>query len=215
MSDDWRLRVDLHEGGFAHALTERLEASELEHELETSFEDRVVVSRDGGDVFAYAGTRQQAEQAEKLIRSLAAENGWHLEAVLERWHPTAEQWEDADAPLPDSDAERAEERAELMEDERQEAEQRGYPEYEVRVELPSHDDAVRFADRLRSEGLASVRRSNYVLVGAADEDSANSLADRLRGEAPAGSTVTAQGTLEAAYADRPPNPFAVLGGLGG
>jgi hypothetical protein len=215
MSDDWRLRVDLHEGGYAHALTERLEASELEHELETSFEDRVVVSRDGAEVFCYAGTRQQAEQAETLIRSLAAEHGWNLEAVLERWHPTAEQWEDPDKPLPDSDAERAEERAELMESERQEAEQRGYPEYEVRVQLPSHGDAVRFADRLRDEGLPSVRRSNYVLVAATDEDSANSLAERFREEAPAGSTVTAEGTLEAAYAGRPPNPFAVLGGLGG
>jgi hypothetical protein len=51
--------------------------------------------------------------------------------------------------------------------------------------------------------------------GATDEDSAKALAERIRNEAPAGSRVKVEGTWAAAYAERPPNPFAVLGGLGG
>lgn len=214
MSDDWRLGIDLHEEASAHKLTERLEARELEHDLEASFHDRIVVSRNGPEVFCYAGTREQAEGAEKLIRSLAAEHGWHLDSDLKRWHPSEEEWEDPDKPLPDSDAERAAERARLMDKERQEAESRGYPEFEVRVQCASHHDAMQFVDKLREEGLSTVHRWKYLLVGALDEDSANALVERLRAEAPPGSKVSAEGTWKAIRAEQPPNPFAVLGGLG-
>jgi hypothetical protein len=84
----------------------------------------------------------------------------------------------------------------------------------VQVELPSRDEADRFAERLRSEGLPTVHRAHYVLVGAADEDSARELADRVRSEAPAGSQVAVQGTFKE-IADDLPNPFAFLGGLAG
>ena len=43
MNDDWRLRVEFHEDGVAHALSERLNAAEIEHDLEKSFADRVIV----------------------------------------------------------------------------------------------------------------------------------------------------------------------------
>lgn len=51
-------------------------------------------------------------------------------------------------------------------------------------------------------------------MGATDEDNAKALAERVRGEAPEGSRVSVEGTWAKAYAERPPNPFAVLGGLG-
>ena len=93
-------------------------------------------------------------------------------------------------------------------------EERGQPEFEVRVDLPSRHDAVRFAERLQGEGLPAVHRWKFLLVGATDEDSAKALAERIRSEAPSGSRVNVEGTWKAAYAERPPNPFAVLGGLG-
>ncbi|HSO97461.1 MAG TPA: hypothetical protein VLP43_00785 [Solirubrobacteraceae bacterium] len=215
MSDDWRLRVDLHAEGAAHELLEHLAATRLEHDLSSSFHDRVVVSRDGAEVFCYAGTRDQAEHAEHLIVSLAAEHGWRVDTELKRWHPTAEDWEDPDTPLPQSASDQAGERAALMERERQEGEQLGYLEWEARVECRSYDDAVEFAERLRSEGVPNLRRSQHLLIGAADEDSANTLATRLRALAPAGSTVAVEATQEAAYAELPPNPFVIFGGLGG
>jgi hypothetical protein len=37
MNDEWRLQVDPHDSGHAHALAERLRAEELEHDLSTDF----------------------------------------------------------------------------------------------------------------------------------------------------------------------------------
>jgi hypothetical protein len=216
MSDDWRLHVGLFDHGRARALTERLSAEKLGEDLETSFGDRLIVSVDGPDVFVYAGDREQAERAETAIRSVAAEHGWDVEAELKRWHPTAEEWEDPDKPLPQSDADRAAEHAALLAKEREESAERGYPEYEVRVESRSHRDTVELANRLRDEGVPVVRRWKYLLAGALDEDSANALADRLRAEAPPGSTVTAEASMRATYDDDPGRgSFAIFGGLGG
>jgi hypothetical protein len=215
MSDDWRLRVALRESGHAHKLSERLNASKLEHELEASFHDRLVVSREGGELFCYAGSREQADSAEELVRSVSAEHGWQPHFELRRWHESAEQWEDPDAPLPESDAERTAEHRELIESERQELERTGHPEFEVRVQFDSHDQAAAFAEQLRKEGLPTVRRWKYLVVGVGDEDSAKALASRLREEAPAGAVVTAEGSEKAVYDERPPSPFWFLGGLGG
>jgi hypothetical protein len=215
MSDEWRLRIRLHEDGHAHKLTERLEASELEHDLETTFHDRLVVSRDGQELFCYAGSREQLEGVEQVVRSLATEHGWQPEFAVWRWHESAEQWEDPDVPLPHSDAERAAEHAALIQSEREELETRGYPEFEVRVEFGSHREAVAFAEKLREEGLPNVRRWKYLVIGAPDEDSANALAARIGRESGPKRTVVAEGSGRAAYDERPPNPFWFLGGLGG
>lgn len=217
MNDDWRLRIDLGEESHAQRLAEALhEAVELQHDLETAFHDRVIVSRDGPSVFCYAGTREQAEAAGKLIRSLAGEHGWHLQMQLAHWHPSAEDWEDPDKPLPQQDAERSGEHARLIEREREQSAQLGFAEWEVRVQCASHHAASELSERLRREGLPHVHRWRYLLVGAADEDSARELAARIEREAPAGTTAGVEAAARAAYAlgGRRTNPFAVFGGIG-
>jgi hypothetical protein len=215
MNDEWRLQIDVREESHVESLVERFDAEDLDHELSEAFHDRVIVSHDGPRVFLYAGTREQTESARVLIGKLADQNGWTAETELRHWHPAAEEWEDPDLPLPEGDAAEVAEHEELIAAERKGLEERGAPEFEVRVDLPSHRDAVRFAELLRAEGLPAVRRWKYLVVGAADEDSAKALATRLEGEAPSGSTVTAEGSGQVAWAERPPNPFAVFGGLGG
>jgi hypothetical protein len=215
MNDDWRLRADLHEDGHAHSLAQGLEARELEHDLETSVDDRVIVSRDGPEVFFYTGSREQAERVRKLVASLAAERGWNVESDLKHWHPTAERWEDPDDPLPATEAERAAEHEELIQSEREELRSEGFPEWEVRVQCPSHQEAQALAERLRAQGIPSVQRSRYLLVGAPDEDSAGELAKRILEFAPPGATADVEGTAVAVQAALPLNPFAVLGGMGG
>lgn len=215
MNDDWRLQIDFQEVEHVRRLLERLDARELEHDLSDAFHDRVIVSRDGDHVFLYAGTREQAESAGKLIDKLAGEQGWNVDAELKHWHPTAEEWEDPDVPLPDDDAAKAAEHAEMIAAERRETDERGYPEFEVRVDLPSRHEAVRFEEQLRGEGLPAVRRWGYLLVGATDEDQAKALAERIEAEAPAGSSIKVEGTWQAVYGERPSNPFAIFGGLGG
>jgi rhodanese-related sulfurtransferase len=211
MNDDWRLRIEMRDPGRARGLLERLDSSELEHKLEASFRDRVIVSRENSMVFCYTGAREQAEGVEQLARRLADEHGWELDVELRHWHPAAESWEEPDKPLPSSDAERAAEHAELIARERSEPQ----PEFEVRVECSSGQVAREVAERLAAEGIPNVQRASYVLVGAPDEDSANALAERLRAEAPADSTVTAEGTAASVLAAVGPNPFAIFGGLGG
>ena len=216
MSDDWRLKVALVDDGAAKGLTERLEAERLSDEFEASFGDRLIVSGDGPNVLVYAGDREQADRAAEAIRAIAAEHGWDVELELKRWHPTAEEWEDPDKPLPETDADRSAEHARLVAREREETAERGYAEYEVKVHCTSHRETVKLSDRLRDEGLPVLRRWHYLIVGASDEDSANALAERLRAEAPAGATVTAEVSERAAWDDDPGRgSFAMFGGLGG
>lgn len=194
-------------------MTDRLAAADLEHDLADAFEKRVVVSRDGAQVFCYADTREQAQRAQRLIGALASRHGWTLETQLSRWHPSAQEWEDPEQPLPETGAQAAAERGERMAKERRETEQRGYPAYEVRLECPSHEAAVQMADELSEQGVESVRRSRYLLVGAADEDTARVLAQRLQERAPTGCTVTIEGTGREAIRSGPSNPFALFGGV--
>ena len=215
MNDDWRLQIDPREDEHAGPLVDRLDARELEHDLSEAFPDRVVVSRDGPRVFLYAGTREQVEAARDLIDSLARQHGWAVDTELRHWHPDAEEWEDPENPLPDSAGAHEAEHEESIAAERESVQEHGYPEFEVRVEFPTHHDAVRFDRQLHDKGLSTARRWKYLLVGAVDEDTANALAERLRGEAPAGSQVKVEGTWKAALAERPSNPFAIFGGLGG
>ena len=216
MNDDWRLSVELEEQGFAHGMTEDLAAGELDHDLEESFGDRVIVTHDGPHLFLYAATREQTEEAEKAVRTLSAKNNWHIASVaLERWHPTELEWEDPDQPLPRGEEEQDSEHETVLEEERAETAERGYPEWEVRVDTPGHREAVELSRRLEAEGLQNVRRWKYLVVGAIDEDSAQTLAERLRAEAPEGSEVKVEGTFQAARHEAPANPFAIFGGLGG
>jgi hypothetical protein len=212
MNDDWRLQVTPKEHGLAHAIGERLSMADLEHDLQQAFSDRVVVSIDGEELFAYAGTRDQAERAATLIGKLAGEHGWDLTTELRHWHPTAEEWEDPDAP----DAGPGEERAELMADEDAESAAQGYPDFEVRVTADSRQHAEQLADQLAADGLPTVRRDRYLLLGATDEDGAAALAERVRSLVPPKADVTVQGSGVKAYHEIfERNPFAFLGGLAG
>jgi hypothetical protein len=212
MNDDWRVEVDFVEEGIADALHDRLDAEELEHDLSRAFHDRVVVTRNGTTIFLYGGDRAQAEKARALVEQLARKQGEEVEVSFDRWHHEAEEWRPADEPLP-KDGEAQAEHAARIARERQESEESGYPEYEVRIDLPSHGEAKELVERLSAEGLRSVHRWKYVLLGATDEDSANELAERIRAEAPPDSTVAVEGTWREAYAERPHSPFSFLGGL--
>jgi hypothetical protein len=214
VNDDWRLEVRVDDDSRLGSVLERLQARELEHDLSDAFHDRVIVSREGDRVFLYAGSREQLDGAAGVVGRLAKEHDWSVSSELRRWHPVAEQWEDPDAPLPDNEAERRAEHEELIDAERREVEDSGHPEFEVRADFPSRHEAAAAAEKLRTEGLPTVHRGRYLLVGAADEDGARALAERLRSELPEGE-VKAEGTWQAAYRERPPNPFAIFGGLGG
>lgn len=215
MNDDWRLRIDMHDEDHVQDLTRALAEHPEGPSGSGSADDRVIVTHDGAEIFAYAATREQAEHTRDTVRKLTGDHGWQADFELTHWHPTAEEWEDPDKPLPENDAQVAEERRDRIAQEQAESASDGYPDFEVRVHMSSHRAANKLADKLEQEGIPFTHRWSTLLVGADDEDSATALASRLRAEAPAGSEVTVEGNLREIYDERPGRRFWYLGGLGG
>src|SRR3954453_10341431 len=209
MAEDWRVHVVLEDsGGRGPWSADRLEARELADDIGGELGDRVAVSRDDGELFLYADSEDAARAAERVVRADLDEHGWAAQVELARWHEDAEEWKSPDVPLPATDAERAAEHAELVPDEDAETAAEGYAAWEVRVDLPSHRDAKRLADKLERDGAEPVRRWKYLFVGAADEDAARAWAEQLRAEAPEGSEITVEATLRSVERN---NPFAIFG----
>jgi hypothetical protein len=216
MDDDWRLQIDLDDEGVAGNLADHLRAAELEHDLSLDIDRRVIVSHEGERIFLYAGDREQLDRAQGAIRKFVDSKGWKANLELRHWHPVADEWEDPDAPLPTTDAEKEGEHEELMKTEDEEtAARHGRAEFEVSVKFPSNHEAREFAKKLKDEGLQPVRRFHYMVVGAADQDAADKLAERIRAEAPADAEVKAEYSLRELWDEQPPNPFFFLGGLAG
>ena len=212
MHDDWRLQVDFEQTGPADALTAILDAHRLDHDLSEEFGDRLIVSQDGPRLFVYAATEEQLERAKDALGQEARRQGWRVSVDVRRWHPIEEEWVDPGVPLPDDDAARRAERESLMQRERAETAKRGYPEFEVRVTLPSHHAANALAETLRDEGLIVVKRWRFLVIGATDEDSAKALAEKIRSEAPSESEAEVEGTIQAVHADTElaRGPFSVF-----
>jgi hypothetical protein len=216
MADDFRIVVqfeeDRHGLHFGRLLGER----EFEKDARGQLGDRVVVTRDGPHVFLYTGTQEQAEAAQKTVQQLLAGDPMRASvSPILRWHPAEECWEDASGRLPQTSEEKEAEHERWEEQQAKETRELGYAEWEVRVDLPSHRDAVDFAERLEAEDITPItRRWKYVLIGAASDDDAQSLAERLRGEAPKGASVTAEPSATIGWELASGNPFSLFGGFG-
>jgi hypothetical protein len=212
VNDDLRLTVVLQSEDEANDLLESLH--ELQLEGRGAFDERVIVSHDGPNVFLYGDSEERLERARELVHQRLSELGLGAMMHLTRWHPIEQSWQDAELPLPLTDEAREAERRVRLERETAESEASGAAEWEVRVELPSHHETVVLADRLESEGLPVVRRWRFLLVGAANEDDARALAKRLEAEAAPGATVHVEPGGEMAWEVAPQNPFVIFGGLG-
>jgi sugar phosphate isomerase/epimerase len=216
MADDFRITVEFEEAEHGLHFGRRLGERQFEKEVREQLGDGVMVTRDGPHVFLYTATRDQAEAARSTVEQVLAEDQMRatVSPVL-RWHPVEERWEDASKPLPRAGEETEAEHERFEEQQAKEARELGYAEWEVRVDLPSHKDAVEFAERLEAEGITPItRRWKYVLIGTANDDDAQALAERLRAEVPEGATVKAEpsATIEWELASR--NPFSLFGGFG-
>jgi hypothetical protein len=213
LSDDWRLSVELPDEDAARELVSWLHEARLEPGEREPLGERVIVSRDDERVFLYADTE---ERARRIGRIIAARLGHPSEGriALTRWHPVEQSWEDASVPLPRTEEEWQAEHERLQAREEAESRRSGFAEWEVRIELPSHEETVSFADRLEAEGMPVVRRYTFLLVGAVNEDEAHALAERLEAQVPAGSRVEVEPGGRMVWEVAPQNPFAVFGGLG-
>jgi hypothetical protein len=194
VNDDWRIHVEVEEES-AHGLFERLglghigeEASELARELTNR---RLVVSRDGEDIFVYAPTRADADKAHAVIEATLRE--LDIEArtsQVEHWIDEEDRWDD-DPP------------GETWEEEEVD---HGNAPWEVRIEAPSREQAHDLEQQLRAEGYEPVRSFEFVIVGTASREDAEALAARVHGTVEAGGATV--------WETAPGNPFAIFGGLG-
>ena len=182
--DDWRVRAEVEGPDELGDLVDRLrhglglEARELADALE---DDHLVVSRDGNELFVYASSRPQAEQARKVIEAESREQGLSVTlSAVEQWLVDEERW---DNEPPD----------ETWEDE---VEARGFAPWEVRVTCASHGEARSLAERLEAEGYAPVRRWRYLVVGTDSEEEARLLAERLHGDVGPGGALVWNELLE-------------------
>jgi hypothetical protein len=214
VADDWRVAVDFDDEADGTDLVEWLQAARFEAAERGRFGDRVIVSRDGARVYLYADSDERAREALARVEERLAEGGRAARLTLARWHPVAQEWKDAAVPLPQTEAEVDAEEDVRQAREAAESLERGYAAWEVRVELSSPEETARLAERLESEEIPVVRRHRYLLAGAANEDEADALANRLRGEVPDARIEVEPGGASV-WEVMPQNPFAIFGGLGG
>jgi hypothetical protein len=189
VANDWRVTVTLHDPAHTERALESLHEHEVEHDARRRLGHRVAVSVDGPRIFLYAGTENAAREAEQVARELTKQHGLSADFALDRWHPIEEEWENADAALPQTAEQREAEHQRLEEDETRESGEYGYPQWEVRIEMPSRHAAEELAGRLQAEGHPVVRRWTLLVLGADNSDDADALAQAVKQEAPADAKV--------------------------
>jgi hypothetical protein len=191
--DDYRIRIELPEEEHATGLLSRLGLDSRAHELAEELEGRrLAVSQDGNELFVYASSAAEAEQARAIVEAEVAEEG--IEARIgpvEHWLHDEERWDD-EPPEPSPEEELLEE---------------GIAPWEVRVECGSLREAEKLADQLEAEGYGVLRRFRYLIIGTETREEAEALAERLHGEVEPRSAYV--------WENVPQNPFVVFGGLGG
>jgi hypothetical protein len=214
--DDWRVSATFEEEGGGLHLFHRLPQVEVEDEVRERLRGRrLSVSREGATVFVYADEEGPAREAERIVREELAEAGREAVVEVSRWHPVERRWEDASVAVPTAGAALEAEELRRERDEAADSARQDAPQWEVRLELPDEDAAAAMADQLEAEDIAVTRHHRFLLAGAANQDDAEALAARLKDEAPAGSQVHVEPGGLMVWEARPPNPFAIFGGLGG
>ena len=183
MGDDFRVTATFADSGPVGWLADRLRVHRVEDDARGRLGGRVSVSGGEDHLFLYADSAAAAQEAEAVVRSILGEKGLQAQFALDRWHPVEERWEDASQPLPATDAERAVEHERLEADQEAESRASGFADWEVRVDLPTHHDAVAVARRLEAEGQSPIRRWKYLIVGANTEDDARALAASIQADA--------------------------------
>ena len=189
---DWRVTISVTDPAQVPYAKRAVAGLQVAEDVHHRLGRAVAVGAGDSQIYLYTGTETAAQEAAAVAGQGLAAQGIRASSALHRWHPLEERWEDADVALPRTDEQRLAEHRRLLADETAESLASGVPQWQARVELPSHREAVALADRLRGEGRAALRRWRFLVVGASNEDEARQLAARLRQEAPAGATVRAE-----------------------
>ena len=191
-SDDWRVTISVSDQAQTGQAQRSVSLRPVEEDIRRQVGRTIAVGADDRQIFLYAGAETAARDAERIARDVLARHGIAAESALHRWHPIEEQWENPDLAMPHTEAERQAEHQRLEDTETAESVATGIAQWQVRVDLGSHRQAVALARTLENEDRAVVRRWKFLLVGASNEDQARELAGQIRQEAPPGAAVSAE-----------------------
>ena len=181
MGDDWRARIAFDEDD-PPELPESGEQA-LVAALRSRLSDQVAVTSNGTEIFLYAPAAGSADEAAQVAREVLARRDVSAPVRTEFWSVREQEWRDAaDEPSADPVAERQARHEARQERERQASVTSGRPAWEVRVELPSHDEVVHLAEHLAAQGWRVRPHRRHLIVGADCEDDAKSLARELSGD---------------------------------
>jgi len=188
-SDDWRVTISVRGQADGAPAQQPVSLGQLAEDIRGEVGRGIGVGAGDAQIFLYAGDETTARDADRVARDVLAGHGMTAESALHRWHPLEERWEDPEVPMPQTKAEREAEHQRLADAETAESLATGVAQWEVRVELGSHRQAVHLARALEGEGRAIVRRWKFLIVGANNEDEARELAGQIRQEAPPDVTI--------------------------
>ena len=96
MSDDWRVELDVEDRDVLHRVLDRMRERGVTREARHRLGDAVAISMNADRIFAYAPTREQAEEAGKVLAELADAHHLAAHAAIARWNHDQERWEPAD-----------------------------------------------------------------------------------------------------------------------
>jgi len=209
MSEDWRVRVSFHDPRDGQHAVRMLHEHETSDAVRGRLGSRVAISLSDPDLYLYTDTRDAALAASTVVHEVLTAYSFRATVRIDYWHAVEEDWVRLDeaalakAVKNDTSADAVPDDVEVMNLERRYLEneqevpdaQRGsrgaLASWEVRVDLPTHHDAVAFARELKAAGHPPIRRWKYLLVGARNEGEARALAEMIRRDGPAGLTAHA------------------------
>jgi hypothetical protein len=105
MADEWRVELDVEDRDALHRALDRLRERGVAREARHRLGEGVAISVDAERIFAYAQTREQAQEAAEALAELAEAHHLAVHATIARWHPEEERWEPVDVSRPETPAE--------------------------------------------------------------------------------------------------------------
>jgi hypothetical protein len=100
--ESWRLQAELTGTEPEHALAGligRLRGPEVVRDSEHAVARDVLITHDGGMLFAYAFTRESLQQARGAIEGVLREHGYAATMRVSHWDGSVDQWLQVDPPL--------------------------------------------------------------------------------------------------------------------
>jgi hypothetical protein len=103
---DEEFRVEVELGSDEHGLSfwERVRALDLDDDARKRLGSQVTVTRDGNRMLLYTHSLEDAQEAERTVKELVADDNLQAEYTVTRWNPAEQEWTDPSVPVGEHDA---------------------------------------------------------------------------------------------------------------